>query len=175
MVVDWTILMPAGFPMPHLKAYAPNFSGNMWKMPRLSKLGVPAPSKVSLSGIVILKISVFEAVFWRKSLFWLTLTKWRPPLNIHGWKAMDLSFPIVFLKIFFWFCKASELLVMLWQIYVSLFWEFVLRNADVIYVLKKGDLVWKSPLPRNFPGALYLNMLRSTPIIRLLVLRPGTR
>ena len=42
-----TILTPAGFPVPHLKAYAPRFSRNMSKMSVLLKLGVPAPSKVT--------------------------------------------------------------------------------------------------------------------------------
>ena len=98
---DRTILTPAGFPIAHLKAFAPRFSGNMSKMSVLLKLGVPAPSKVSWSSFVSLKKPVLEAVFWRKSSFWLTSTKGRPPLNIHRWKAMDLSFLMVFLKKYF--------------------------------------------------------------------------
>ena len=57
--------------------------------------------KVSWSDFVSLKKAVFEAVFWTKSSFWLTSTKGRPPLNIHGWKATDLSFLMVFLKKYF--------------------------------------------------------------------------
>ena len=98
---DRTILTPAGFPIAHLKAFAPRFSGNMSKMSVLLKLGVPAPAKVSWSSFVSLKKTVLEAVFWRKSPFWLTSTKGRPPLNIHGWKAKDLSFLMVFLKKYF--------------------------------------------------------------------------
>ena len=47
-----TILTPATFPIAHLKAYALKFSGNMWKMQRLWKLGVPVPSKVTWSRFV---------------------------------------------------------------------------------------------------------------------------
>ena len=39
-------LTPAGFPIAHLKAFAPKFSGNISKMSVLLKLGVPPPSKV---------------------------------------------------------------------------------------------------------------------------------
>ena len=52
VAADRTILTPAGFPIAHLKAYALKFSGNMWKMQRLWKLGVPAPSKVTWSRFV---------------------------------------------------------------------------------------------------------------------------
>ena len=73
----------------------------MSKMLVLLKLGVPAPSKVTWSRFVSPKKAVIEALFWRKSWFWLTSTKCWPPLNIHRWKAMDLSFLMVFLKKYF--------------------------------------------------------------------------
>ena len=61
-------MTPAGFPIAHLKAFAPRFSGNMSKMLVLLKLGVPAPAKASSSGIVILKKAVLKAFFGRKLL-----------------------------------------------------------------------------------------------------------
>ena len=42
-----TILMPAGFAIPHLKGFAHYFSGNMSKMMLLLKFLVPTPSEVS--------------------------------------------------------------------------------------------------------------------------------
>ena len=101
VAADRTILTPAAFPIAHLKAYAPRISGNMWKMSVLLKLGVPAPSKVSWSSFVSARKAVFQAVFWRKSSFWLTSTKCWPPLNIHHWKALVKSFHMVFFKNYF--------------------------------------------------------------------------
>ena len=58
----------------------------------ISKIWVQASSKVSWSGIVSLWKAVFKAVFWRKSSFSPISAKCRPPLHLHRWKAMDLSF-----------------------------------------------------------------------------------
>ena len=91
-----TILTPEGFPIAHLKAYALRFSGNIWKMSVVLKLGVPALPEVSWSRTMTAKMSVFRPLFWRKSLFWLTSTKCWPPLNIHHWKAPLESFHMVF-------------------------------------------------------------------------------
>ena len=96
VAADRTILTPAGFPIPHLKAYALKFSGNIWKMLVVLKLGVPALSEVSWSRFVSKKNAVLKALFWRKSSFWLTSTKCWPPLNIHHWKALLESFHMVF-------------------------------------------------------------------------------
>ena len=96
-----TILTPAGFPIAHLKADVLRIS-KMYKIRWFwcfeQELWL---LKVSWSDFVSLKKAVFEAVFWTKSSFWLTSTKGRPPLNIHRWKAMDLSFLMVFLKKYF--------------------------------------------------------------------------
>ena len=90
-------------PVPvYFRAKVRNLStGNMSKMLVVLKLGVPAPSKVTWSRFVSPQKAVFEAVFWRKSSFWLTLTKCWPPLNIHHWKALLESFHMVFLKNYF--------------------------------------------------------------------------
>ena len=96
-----TILTPEGFPIAHLKAYALRFSGNIWKMSVVLKLGVPALPEVSWSRTMTAKMSVFRPLFWRKSLFWLTSTKCWPPLNIHHWKALVKSFHMVFFKNYF--------------------------------------------------------------------------
>ena len=96
-----TILTPEGFPIAHLKAYALRFSGNIWKMSVVLKLGVPALPEVSWSRTMTAKMSVFRPLFWRKSLFWLTSTKCWPPLNIHHWKALLESFHMVFFKNYF--------------------------------------------------------------------------
>ena len=96
-----TILTPEGFPIAHLKAYALRFSGNIWKMLVVLKLGVPALPEVSWSRTMTAKMSVFRPLFWRKSLFWLTSTKCWPPLNIHHWKALLESFHMVFFKNYF--------------------------------------------------------------------------
>ena len=57
---------------------------------------------VRTSTFVCHKKTVFEAGFFFKKVFiWLTSAKWRPPRNRHSWKAMDLSFLMVFLKTIF--------------------------------------------------------------------------
>ena len=64
VAADRTILTPAGFPIAHLKAYALRFSGNIWKMSVVLKLGVPALPEVSWSGFVSKKNAVLKALFF---------------------------------------------------------------------------------------------------------------
>ena len=78
--------------MAHFDRYVPYFHHNLSKMSIPLKLGVPACSEVILSRFGASQKAVFQPVFWRKSSFWLISTKWRPPLHLHRWKAMDLSF-----------------------------------------------------------------------------------
>ena len=55
--------------MAHLKRYGPKLNGNIEKVEKIVKIGVPAPSEVSLSRIVSPQKAVFRAFFFRKSFF----------------------------------------------------------------------------------------------------------
>ena len=95
LAADRTILT-----IPHLKCYAPNFSGNIWKMSRLWKLGVQAPPK-SLYLVLCPSKNCFWGSFWRKSSFW-------PNEDVHCWKAIDLSFLTIAQNLDFPTCQLSE-------------------------------------------------------------------
>ena len=99
--MNYRIKFLLGFPIPHLKAYAPNFSGNMLKLARLLKFGVPPCCEVSLSGFRAPLNSCFKSIFLDKIAshgqtvhFWLYSV-------IHRWKALDKSFLMVFFKKYF--------------------------------------------------------------------------
>ena len=98
MPADRTILTPACLPIAHLKPYGPYFSWKISKVALFLKFWAPARSKVNWSRFVSLKKPVFQAFFWRKSSFSAISTKGRPPLHIHRWKAMDLSFLTMWTK-----------------------------------------------------------------------------
>ena len=113
MAADRTILTPAAFPIAHLKAYAPKFSGNMWKMPSVWKLGVPAPSKVCWSSFVSLKKAVFEAFFGEKPRFdWLRPNDDPPLIYIVG-KLWISAFSWYFWKHIFFILLLDRILVTL--------------------------------------------------------------
>ena len=55
--------MPADFHMAHLKRYGPKLNGNIEKVIFFLKIGVPAPSEVSLSRIVSAQKAVLGRFF----------------------------------------------------------------------------------------------------------------
>ena len=67
----------------------------------------------SKSGLILKKL--FLRLFLEKISFWLISIKWRPPLNIHCLKAMNLSFVMVVLKKSFFILQGIRILVMLWK------------------------------------------------------------
>ena len=55
--------------MAHLKRYGPKLNGNIEKVEKFVKIGVPAPSEVSLSRIVSPQKAVFRAFFLENHFF----------------------------------------------------------------------------------------------------------
>ena len=79
-------------PIAHLEAFYPYFLGNISKLASPLKQWVPGHPEVRWSRFVSSKKPCFRHNFWTETLISPIFTTSTPPLAIHGWKAMDLSF-----------------------------------------------------------------------------------
>ena len=79
-------------PIAHFEAFYPYFWGNISKLASPRKQWVPGHPEVRWSRFVSLKKPCFRHNFWTETLISPIFTTSTPPLAIHGWKAMDLSF-----------------------------------------------------------------------------------
>ena len=106
---------------------------------------VLACSEVSLSRFVSLRKNVFLAVFFEKILVLTDFDQMKtPPPNIHRWKAMDLSFPTVFLT-----CQPSDF-----------WWRLRTDFLDDSRLCHKQDSHRLSPAFRSYLSGYYGGMAK---------------
>ena len=111
-ILNRTILKFDALHIAHFETYVPLFLKHLWKLAISLKLWVPAASEVRWSRTVSKKTLIL-GYFLDKTFFSAKSNQETPPSVKHGWKATDLLFEMVKMKIIFFILWSVRFLMML--------------------------------------------------------------